>query len=426
MEPSKLTPFDFRRIERNRPESDDDPYLREARAYYYMGKELPTESDWIAYSYWKRSQEMAQQLIPEGLNYTFRIFETNFHDPMQVDYLMKLLEHPKPMYMPLGKYKGTLYRLKPNPSTLNSEVIVFEDRTRQVLPYMYLGLNMGVNPKMTAGGLRLNSGTIPATTEHDVKHVRRDSGASPTISNDNTGFVFFQLGILEFADPQQLARAQNSTTPDIMSWARSEYTVVVKISVTGRSQDVYLIKEQYSSTQDHAFKRFTSFFSFHGADPIGWRRGEPWPGKRWPVIRIATSIQDLGPDTILKYNESHHGGDIIDFPYSLCAAVLEREVGSDNQRIVRQYVPMSKREQEVTDNFIKERREAEERYLDSLWEGENDYVSEIRVNGGKIKQENKEGRVKIEDGVRVKSEPMDEGSGEVRVKIEVKEEEEGS
>ncbi|CAO2648411.1 Nn.00g076780.m01.CDS01 [Neocucurbitaria sp. VM-36] len=153
------------------------------------------------------------------MDYVNRISDTRFNDPMDVEYTMRLLEHPEPTHIPLGEHRGVGYRLKPCPTTLratltprkNGDVVVCTP-----LPHVFLGLNK----------------TAPSSSHKVGGDSSKDSVLSGDHLSNATGFVFFQLGVLEYADYQQWSKRKNGLLPVDMAWEPTHYIVAVQINET--------------------------------------------------------------------------------------------------------------------------------------------------------------------------------------------------
>ena len=271
MEKGKLTAFDFR-IYNRKPESERGLF--------------PTAADLIAYHDWKHSQELAKDLVPTVFDYQQRICTTNYYDPEEVDSLMKLLEHKTAAYVPLGQHSGKGYRLKPSSGILNVTVPT-EGSFRTALPHEFLGLVKGVSvrtPKV--GGLRNIISIATSPTQEEAKGHRKDSAISiTTLGNDDTGFVFFQLGALEYADQAQWARRAGRVPACDLTWTATEDVVVVELNDSGKSGDVYVLcgRQPYDET------------GALGDLPSDHPNSKPYAG-----ARIAKSFGELGEEFLFK------------------------------------------------------------------------------------------------------------------------------
>lgn len=299
----------------------DDPSLQFASDHLYYQKQLPNREDLVAFSCWRHSLDHIKGITPTASDCIARISDTRYNDPMEVDYLMKLLDHPEPVYMLLGEHRGFGYRVKPFPTVLEKRFVppkTQESDDRNILPHMYLGLNRTIE-------LPSRDGTL-----------RRDSILSTGRTNDDTGFVFFQVGLLEYADYQQWALRKEGLLPANMVWQYTNYVVVVQLNEKSHSEDVWLVC--YYRPQVHIVLGKPTPNKNDEYDSLDLLPSDRTHGKRRPAARIAKNFRDLGEDTVINIPDP--GTDDVLGPFELVPAVLEGQ-GKD-QVIVRQYITQVK------------------------------------------------------------------------------------
>jgi hypothetical protein len=114
-------------------------------------------------------------------------------------------------HIPVGHYGGVAYRLMPNTTLLQPTKPVNWEDDRHVYPPTSLGINLTVDQEVTVDPKETPMKAGPR--QRSRKDVRTDestqSGDSDS-KNDKTGFVFYQLGNLEYT-----AGLNDPTTTDV-------------------------------------------------------------------------------------------------------------------------------------------------------------------------------------------------------------------
>jgi hypothetical protein len=111
-----------------------------------------------AYHAWYDVHEAAT-LNPSESTFEQQILSTNFYNSDDAAALLRLLDREEPVYVPLGTFNGTGFRIKLSRDVLETTVPT-STTFPSILPPEFLGLLRGVNvatPKV--GNIRKNSST---------------------------------------------------------------------------------------------------------------------------------------------------------------------------------------------------------------------------------------------------------------------------
>ncbi|KAH7135022.1 hypothetical protein B0J11DRAFT_149707 [Dendryphion nanum] len=250
----------------------------------YYSKSFGSSDHFSKFLTWRAGYRAAQRApieasIPKhGQVYNQRIANTNFLDSGSYVHLKALLDQPYFPYIPIGHYKGFKYRLVPNTDILAPTVPINWDTEKEVLPDMFLGITKAIEP---LGDNRKRSRKLNLSDESDVS----------TGDNDGTGFCFFQLGSLQYADKGSLD--ENKSAREI-EWKDTGYVVVVEITLNGNAGNVHIIwnLNPYDECADRIEVKYTpdSCWGFLPGDyKIQHRVG----------IRIAEKFDDLSAEKSL-------------------------------------------------------------------------------------------------------------------------------
>lgn len=216
--------------------------------------------------------------------------------------------HP---HIPVGHRRGIAYRLVPNTTHLGPTKEINWDDDKHIYPEMFLGINA------TADTTSGPSGRPSRSRAHNLTDESTQSGDSDT-PNDESGFVFYQLGALQFT-----TELEDPATTDIQvisskQWIETGYVLVVKVGAAGNAEDIYILFN-YRPEDENGDR---SLVAECGYLPLG----EHVAGGR-----IAENFQELGADFEIQISNDKY--DIKD-QYELVNCVrLEYPT-----RIVRQFV----------------------------------------------------------------------------------------
>ncbi|KAF2108197.1 hypothetical protein BDV96DRAFT_587885 [Lophiotrema nucula] len=289
----------------------------------FYDSKLKTKADFDAYSAWSdakiNAMIKAEVSVPSARKIMSLIKGTDFRNSGQRAHLNEVISKPAHPYLGLGHHHGWAYRLSPNPwllSTTPDDSGGFEDN-REVLLSTILGMNHGVEPAP------VEVGTKRDRREANISDESADSGYhSSDKPNDETGFVFYQLGSLLATSHStfiQLPEAQCDAKS--VDWIDTGYVVVVRIHSDGKSGPVWLLcnfNPQDENGDQHQID----------ASIDSWGR-LPGDLKRRAAVKIADQIGHLHHKNPLSLQEV----DVKTLPFTLVNAVID-----DKGRVIRQKV----------------------------------------------------------------------------------------
>lgn len=212
----------------------------------------------------------------------------------------------------VGHLNGIAYRSIPNTSLLAPTQAPNSTETRHIYYPSILGLNKEKKPKSTpeyTEDLEAATESGPPTDptsarqQRDRRKAREQArtdettqSADSTLTNDRTGFAFYQLGALKFTPG--LADATSTDLDEVMAkeWFDTGFVLVVTIETNNRAGDVYILSN---------------------IRPEGPETGERWPVEDWGCLagggrdvtdkwkrragaRIARSFMQLGANFELQ------------------------------------------------------------------------------------------------------------------------------
>ena len=313
----QLTAFHFRQIH-ERSDDDSENYDLEER-------------DMVAYNRWAEAEEQRlDSVVWNEEIFVFQILETNFHDVLEVDVLLRQLKRFKGVCMVLGEWGGKGYRLKLGRAKLQATVptkTAFVSR----MPPELLGLARDVSiGTPTVGELRRNTSVdvLPEPAKQQPEDPRKDSIVSTstststaliravthdTIGNDESGFIFFQLGTLEVAQVKEWSRRFQNVPEDQLNWSKTTDVVVIKVEDDGCGSHIYTL-------------------------PSSNMRTGPIKHKLYSGVKVAKSFSHVG-GAYWFITSRGTDDDEMEAPFEYVTAVREPD-----KRIVREYVPFSEDE----------------------------------------------------------------------------------
>ncbi|KAF2116315.1 hypothetical protein BDV96DRAFT_573786 [Lophiotrema nucula] len=229
------------------------------------------------------SNPRAPPYIPSCDEYFKVIQETNYRDEDHLNRLIMMLDAPAMPYIGLGKIFRTHYRLSPNPRVLAPSIdLPHRNDPRQLLPETLLGVNTNI--------------------WHPVGHPdlkrRRERGSDETVISvssgetdvdDRNGFVFHQLGLLEYYEgPLTTEEFVKAPLQQIVDgpWQSTGFAVVVKISgAKGDPGEIWIIfnfKPEDEDGDRHAWENETEWGQL------------PEHNTNCGMVKIADSLEELG------------------------------------------------------------------------------------------------------------------------------------
>jgi hypothetical protein len=304
-EQTKLTALHFRQIYER---SDDN-----SEKFVLGIQDMNAYNDWVVLH-----EQQSTKLVWDEVEWVERILNNDYHNPEQVDALLRLQELPEAGYVVIGEYGLIGYRMKVGRAILNATVPATMDFAT-LMPPELLGFirNISVDtPKI--GELRRNGSivSLTSTLAKEVDDPRKDSVA--IMGNDDTGFIFFQLGSLEYAIPEQWKRRCQGVSEDDITWTVSPHVVVIKVEDDGQGSGVYIL-------------------------PTTCARKGPFSHELHSGVKIAKTFEGVGgPQWFLS---SRGGPDDIEPPFEYVSAILDCD--GTGRRVVREYMPLFSDEEDT-------------------------------------------------------------------------------
>lgn len=167
-----------------------------------------------------------------------KICETNYQQDSEVVELTGMLDSPAFNYIGLGIRNGHGYQLAPNPRVLTATREIHWDDIQEIMPPMFLRINKNVR-LVGAGEKRKRSRKDNWSGESNVSNTSNGH-------NDDSGFVFFQLGHLEYCPTEYW----NPDNPHHDKWIATGFAVVVKIDSKGHAQDTHILFNFHPKDED--------------------------------------------------------------------------------------------------------------------------------------------------------------------------------
>jgi hypothetical protein len=197
----------------------------------------------VAFAAWQSdnyhaNQEAELSSIPTATELINKLCQTDYHQDSEVGELTEMLDSPAFHYIGLGIRNGCGYRLAPNPRVLAATREIHWDDAQEIMPPMFLGINKNVRP-VRAGEKRKRSRKDNWSDESNV--CSTSDGR-----NDDSGFLFFQLGHLEYCP----AEYWNPDNPHHDNWIATGFAVVVKIDSKGHPQDTHILFNFHPKDED--------------------------------------------------------------------------------------------------------------------------------------------------------------------------------
>jgi hypothetical protein len=214
--------------------------------------------------------------IPSAAEYIAKIKNTKYANDDEVSQLTEMLSLPAFPYIGLGKHQNHVYRLAPNPRLLAP---IREDTgptQRDILPHIFLGINKNIEP--------LPKDEKRKRTRKENNSDESNESTDSTSNNDDTGFVFYQLGMLEYASAEESVQDPEMSNPNSLFWCDSGYVVVVLIDSNGNAADTHLLYNFRPLNREDGVR-----YAVDGSE-WGWLPGDTI---RRAGIKIAGKFSDL-------------------------------------------------------------------------------------------------------------------------------------
>jgi len=152
-------------------------------------------------------------------------------------------------HIAIGHYDGVAYRLVPSTTLLEATRDIDWEDTRYIYPPMFLGINVTVTLKEDHAIEGEQATRRQLTRKENRTEKSKKSGDSHS-TDDDTGFVFYQLGALEYTTGLQDVKTTDIDLLASKTWIDSNFVLVAKIGASGRSEDVYALQFFWPENED--------------------------------------------------------------------------------------------------------------------------------------------------------------------------------
>ncbi|PVH97311.1 hypothetical protein DM02DRAFT_685475 [Periconia macrospinosa] len=174
--------------------------------------------------------------VPPLETYQEKIQTRDFRDDDQIYELTSLLNNGYAQYIPLGTLMGISYRLIPGTGVLISDLPTkyksyWKRDGSQVLSDSFLAMNPHIVPLVRPSHYPRSGREDTSPTESNAVSALR--------SEENDGFVFFQLGYLEYTECPLEELENRRYTHD--GWIDSKFAVVLRLTPEGIRDGVYIV-----------------------------------------------------------------------------------------------------------------------------------------------------------------------------------------
>ncbi|PVH94602.1 hypothetical protein DM02DRAFT_676059 [Periconia macrospinosa] len=204
--------------------------------------------DW--YDDKRQSEQSAREpAIPTDDEFFSAIKNTNFSRFDEIALLTEFLALPYAPYVPVGIIDGIQYRLNPTPHTLRNDISTSYSIPKgyQLLPEVFLGVNFEMGNATAVDlsdqdGYNSDKENMPPRQPHNFDSILPITPPLTPLHNGatiNGGFVFYQLGNLEFYPSND----SNPNPEDLVSrdWIDTNFVIVIKLLSDGTQNGVYIM-----------------------------------------------------------------------------------------------------------------------------------------------------------------------------------------
>ncbi|KAK3357995.1 hypothetical protein B0T25DRAFT_540717 [Lasiosphaeria hispida] len=258
-----------------------------------IDEHFPDRESLIAFRKWLHNKrEMSRPPILEGHELITQVDSANL---LQDSFLNRIIpsmtEEPSPT-VPIGSDRDFLYRLVANPDGLvphdrNCSEMTVE--SEPLIPYYILGVNTTVQPREPAVPTSRRKAN---TSEVSTYSAESDDAQTP-------GFIFFQLGDLEYArhkleenwSPSLAETLITSIQEDDLDWKTTGFHLVARLGDFGSIDGVYAIYNMFPE-DDITGARQQVTHRFWGIPPSRGNDGKPH--EQFSVARIGDTLGSLG------------------------------------------------------------------------------------------------------------------------------------
>jgi hypothetical protein len=298
-----------------------------------LNKHFPSKADRERYWAWvhdtdRASRTLQQLYTPSDLFNT--LVQTNFVERKSLAVLYSILRTARAPYIPVGCYNGYRYRLSPS---LHSLIVDLDDLdpndTREFAIDPIMGLSLPPPRRIQYADMSSERHARRKTDPSDESHSTESSGQSIKGRNDDQGFVFFQIGMLEGAPESEWlnnGRLRDGRIHTDLNWQPTEWVMVVVIDENNRASAVWLLQDFNPLITDtmetYAIKEEENDWGLLlGETDRKWMRGG---------VKIANNIEDIKETRAWTMDEYIQG------KYDLVQAVLAERGEGLGPLIVRQ------------------------------------------------------------------------------------------
>ena len=268
----------------------------------HLRRAFPDLQDQMAYFDWALKPFMdwafrTPEQVPTAIQCFDLLRQTDFHDLSSVQQLHDLTYLQSRPVIIIGRSKGTYYKVTLS-TRLQAKNAVWDDK-RQLMPKNILGINDNVEPQSPELETR-RQGHLPA----ESKQLSVDDDF-----NCDAFHVFHQIGSMMYYKDDFAAHGIERASNNREGWLDTGFAVVVDVT-PGRARGVWLIYDFWPIELIEGDRWHVDDEDW-GLLPVKDSRDEVGV-KQVSRIKIATSIDILGPDYEFDFNHAlHHEPELV-------------------------------------------------------------------------------------------------------------------
>ncbi|PVH97310.1 hypothetical protein DM02DRAFT_674194 [Periconia macrospinosa] len=278
---------------------------------------LPNQAERIEFAAWELFRPDPNELrpsIPLAAEYKNLIEGTDFRDDEQIQKLNRALNMSFKRYIPLGTFKGLMYRLETTSELLISDVPLVNKSTTlsdgsHLLPRGFLAVDPHILPMV-------NSTPYIRSSVHAVAPAGFAKSNETGVASDegHHAFVFYQLGSLQFSSYSPDTITEFEQSQGAPQWTDTKFAAVVKLTPEGKRDGIYifcrLVFRHTSGKRKQKRQKKT-----YRLDNLSWGFLPQNPDTRIYYAKIAERFEDLAEGK--EFNLTH----ILQQPAELARAV---------------------------------------------------------------------------------------------------------
>jgi hypothetical protein len=245
------------------------------------------------YMNWNSEQlELSRELPlpPSAAEITEAIEQVDFLNERSYADLCNLLQTDLYSHIDIGMHDQYHYCLKPSLTQLEPEDHDIDwDDTRHMMPESVCGINISKTIEWTGNQRKDNSSDESSTSDVST-------------GNDDTGFVFMQLGSVFYLDNARRLKYRNENKPLIqMPWSDTGFVLVIEIQDDGRAGAPWLLYNFRPRNEIEGYRD-----SYNQSDSM-WGK-LPYQSDQRICVKIGSSFSELqlGKEW---YMTNSHGGE---------------------------------------------------------------------------------------------------------------------